>query len=62
MSEQAGFRIIDMPDADKEIQRIVSRHALMLFAREQCLEHDLSHEEMSTILAEVSEVYKESKE
>ncbi len=56
--ESLGTRLIDLPDTDKEITRIVSKESLVQLARELRDQSGFSNEEISDILAECTEIFK----
>jgi len=62
MSELQGIKVIELPDADTEIYKIVFREAIVNTVREQSKNFTLSPTIISEILEDVAEMYDKDKE
>lgn len=52
-----GYRSIELPDADKQIDRIVSRGEIIELARELKEKYGLTDEDVAQILDESSRIF-----
>jgi hypothetical protein len=57
MTERLGFRVVDLPDTDAEIAKIVCRESIVNAIREQNQRFEMPAATISEVLSEVAIMY-----